>query len=233
MRKICLIALALSIFLPLHARKLYITRHGQVGFPEYHDHEVRETMLTPLGQEQAHLLGIHLKNVQKFNGTILVSPILRTIETGVIIADILGKKVILETGIQEVNRTHHVNGMTLEQIEKRFHGKYIPGRNFSWPWRVTNENPEIWSKRYIREMDRIFKEYSGDLLLVTHGGGVSSMVAELCRRGDLVTRGIGYNCSLFIFELDENDLPVSVTYVINYIPREKITSNHTYPFAKK
>ena len=233
MRKIFIVLLLCAVVLPLYGRRLYITRHGQVGYAEHHDHEAREPKLTPLGIEQAKLLGEHLKTVQKFNGTILVSPILRTIETGVIIADFFGQKVILETGIQEVNRTHHVYGMSLEEIEKRFPGKYIPGKNFTYPWRVVNENPEIWSKRYIREMDRILQEFPGDLLLVTHGGGVSSMVPELCRRGNLSTRGIGYNCSLFIFELDENDLPVKVTYVIDYIPKEKITSNRSYPFASQ
>jgi broad specificity phosphatase PhoE len=234
MRKISLLLFLLLATVPLYARRLYITRHGQVGFSEFRDHELREEKLTPLGRTQADLLGIHLKDVHKFDGTIIVSPILRTVETGVIIADIFGKKVVLDPGIQEVNRTRHVYGMDLAQAEKRFPGKCVPAKNFSHPWRVTNENQEIWTKRYIREMDRILKEYPGDLLLVTHAGGVGAMVPELCRRGGVAhPAGSYYNCALFVIELDGNDHPASVRFFVDYIPRESITSNRSFPFAKK
>jgi broad specificity phosphatase PhoE len=214
---------------PVMARELYIVRHGQVGFKQHYDAEVQEWKLTPLGRQQATWLGKYLREKHRFNGTILVSPILRTIETGVIVADILDKKVTLEPGIQEVNPGDNTRCMTREEIEKRFPGKVIVPENFVHPWRVVNENPEIWKQRYIREMDRILKAHSGDLLLVTHGGGIDSMVGELCRRGNMVKPGLGFNCALFIFTLDEKNMPISVKYAIEYIPREDVTDNRGYP----
>ena len=229
MKKILFILLLLAMVYPVQARKILITRHGQVGFEEYFDHEVKELKLTPLGREQAALLGNYLKNVCQFDGKILVSPILRTVETGVIIGDVLNKKVVLEPGIQEVNTGDNTRCMNIAEFEARFSGKFTTAKNFTHPWRVVNENPEIWRKRYIREMDRILTEYDGDLLLVTHGGGIGSMVHELCRRGNLKVPGLGFNCALFIFELDENNTVLSTKYVIDYIPHADVTDNRGYP----
>ena len=229
MKKLLFVLLILAAVYPVQARKIFITRHGQVGFKEHFDHEVKELKLTPLGQEQAALLGKYLKDVCKFDGKILVSPILRTVETGVIIGDVLDKKVILEPGIQEVNGGNNTRCMNIAELEARFAGKFTTAKNFTHPWRVVNENPDIWRERYIREMDRIFAEYDGDLLLVTHGGGIDSMVAELCKRGNFKKPGLGFNCALFIFELDKNNKPLSTKYVIEYIPEADVTDNRGYP----
>lgn len=232
MKKVLILLLVMLTVAPLYARKIYMTRHGQVGFKEHYDKEVNEMKLTPLGREQAALLGNYLKDVCKFNGRILVSPILRTVETGVIVGDVLGKKVELEPGIQEVNTGSNTRCMNLTEIEARFKDKFIAGKNFTHPWRVVNETPETWCIRYVREMDRILKEYPGDLLLVTHGGGLGSMAPELCKRANVKQPGLGFNCALFIFELDENDKPISAKYAIDYIPKEKITDNRGYPHRK-
>ena len=230
----CLFAVVcLSAMLQLNARNIYIVRHGQSHFKEYYDYEVREPKLTPLGREQALLLGQYLKEKYNFQGTILVSPILRTVETGAVIAGVLNRKIVLEAGIQEVNYGHDRTCMTLAQVEARFPGQVTAPADFTHPWRVVNETKEMWRQRYIREMDRILQSVPGDLLLVTHGGGIVSMVNELCRRGKFRFPGGGYNCALFVFELDENNTPVKVDYSIEYISREKITDNHSFPFRKK
>ena len=233
MKKFMLMIVVAAMVLPVQARFLYITRHGQSAFKEYFDQEINDYTLTPLGREQATLLGQYLKDVCKFNGTILASPFLRTVETAVIAASALDKKVILEPGLQEVNTGDNRHCISFQDIEKRFPGKTVAGKNLVPPWRVVNENPQIWARRYVRELDKILKENPGDLLLVTHAGGVGSLAPELFKRANLPMSGLALNCTLFVFELDENDRPVAGKYIDSYIPKEKITDNRGYLIPRK
>ena len=80
-------------------RRVYVARHGQrpaKGDPR----------LTKLGVEQAAMLAERIKSVGFDGGEIYVSPYLRTVETGVQIAKLFEKKVILTPSIQAVSYTH-------------------------------------------------------------------------------------------------------------------------------
>ena len=69
--------------------------------------------------------------------------------------------------------------------------------------------------------------------MVTHAGGVGSLAPELFKRANLPMSGLALNCTLFVFELDENDRPVAGKYIDSYIPKEKITDNRGYLIPRK
>ena len=216
----------------LAGRTVYITRHGQVGDTEYFDKAVREIKLTPLGKEQAQMLAEYLTDVKKFRGTVCVSPLYRTIETGIYIADRLNGKVILEPGIQEVAPGKTRRGMNWKEIESRFPGKTVSGKVFTDDWRLSQENPAARLVRVSNALDRILSEHRGDLLLVAHAAIVGDLVSSMngrCRTGVSKVKGTAWNCSLFIFELDENDHVIQASYTTEYMPDEKVTSNFRTP----
>lgn len=224
--------LACTILLPLASRTVYVTRHGQVGDRNYFDKAVRDIKLTPLGSEQAELLAKYLTGKLKFNGTIYVSPLYRTIETGVFTAKLINKKVILEPGIQEIAPKQTIRGMTSAEIEARFPGLTIPGKTFTDKWRLSFEDNDARQKRVGDTLNRILSESTGDLLLVGHGGIVGNLVVEFNNRlapGANKIKGIAWNCSLFTFELNDKNEVIRSSYTTEYMPDEKVTNNFRKP----
>ena len=71
--------------------KVYVTRHGQVATDAEYYGDVNyprgDMPLSPLGREQAKLLGERLKK-EGFNGRIFASPFIRTMETAELISEI-------------------------------------------------------------------------------------------------------------------------------------------------
>jgi len=236
MKKFLLAILLFCTVFTLTARTIYITRHGQRGDRRYFDAAVREPKLTPLGVEQATLLARYLKEKCGFNGTILVSPLYRTIETGLPAARLLGKKMILEPGLQEMSPgKKRPRAMTFAEIEERFPGMTVKGSTFVEPWRIFNEDTPARRERTARALDRILREHKGDLLLVAHGATVGDL--RLCLDPRLPegkkVNGKAWNCCLFIYELDENDRPVSCRYTTEYMPDDKVTNNFRAPKVPK
>lgn len=224
-----LLMLALAAF-ALSARTIYITRHGQRGDRRYFDEAVREPKLTPLGVEQATLLAHYLKDKCGFDGEILVSPLLRTLETAQPAAELLNKKIILEPGIQELATSKKpLRGMTFAEIEARFPGLVVKGEAFTEPWRLYNENTDARRERTETALKRILANHKGDLLLVGHGSSVSDLRRCLDAKLGRKVAGISWNCCLFIYELDENDRPVSGRFTTEYLPDEKVTNNFRCP----
>ena len=206
----------------LQARTVYITRHAQK----------QGDKITELGKEQAGLLGTYLAG-KKFNGNIYVSPFFRTIQTGAAIAEKSdGRKVILEPALQEIafGKKHKVMG--LKDIQDRLPGKVVPGKYFTDDWRIGGENNDARLVRVSNMFDRLLKEDKGDILLVSHGGTVISMYKAMNRRlakGVKPVKGIVWNCSLFIFELNDQNQVVSASYTTEYMPDEMLTNNFKAP----
>ena len=95
------LALVFSCIVSVAAeRRIFITRHGQVGDKTCYDAQIGEPTLTPLGEEQAQLLGKYLTQKCGFAGAIVVSPFCRTIQTALPVAAALKTTVILEPGFQ-------------------------------------------------------------------------------------------------------------------------------------
>ena len=236
MKRIGILCLLGCICFSLSARTIYVARHGQVGDRKCYDAVVHERTLTPLGREQAQLLAQYLTETCHFNGTIIVSPLYRTIETSMPTAKLLGKQVILDPGIQEMNRGPKAVGMTFVQIEERFPGMTVKGPAFTEPWRIANEPDDARTERTARALKRILAENPGDLLLVSHGAIVGDIRKLMNRKLPREKRisGTVWNCSLWIYELDDSDQVISARGTTEFMPDEKVTNNnHPGKLAKE
>ncbi len=235
MKKLLLTLLLAALTLPLFARTVYVTRHGQVGdkkFMKVIAKSLKEPTLTPLGIEQAELLAKYLVEKNKFSGDVYVSPIYRTVETGTYTAKLLNKKVVLFPGIQEVARGKTPRGMTLAEIQAAFPDKVIAVKDFKDDWRLSFESNEARHARVASALDKLLAENKNDLLLVSHGGTVGSIVRYFNAKrakGVKAAKGIAWNCSIHKFELDDNNKVTKASYTTEYMPDEKITSNFRMP----
>ena len=236
MKKIfSIILLACSCFI-LEARKIYVTRHAQVGDKNMVHLASREWMITTLGKKQAELLADYLVNVKKFNGTIFVSPFYRTIETGLITAGKLNKKVILEPGIQEIAPHGKGKFMKGAQIAEYFSDQTVPGTTFNDNWRLSHEDNTARQLRVDKAIERILEESTGDILLVSHGGTCSNIVRTFNTKaasGVKPVKGMPWNCALFTFELDTDGKVTSATYTTEYMTDDIVTNNFRTPKVAK
>lgn len=236
MKKWILIFAAITLQLSLSARTIYVTRHGQVGYPMK---EIRETRLTELGVSQAQSLANYLVKDLKFKGNIYVSPFYRTIETASFTGKLLDQKLILEPGIQEV-ATYPVPtppGMSFAKIESYFPGLTVPGKRFVDQWRLCNESHLERNKRVAKVLDIILAEDKGDILFVGHGASVVSLVQALNRKIVLrevrKIKGIAWNCALYIFELNDQDQVTGGKYTTSYMADRDITNNFRCPLIER
>ena len=227
MKKTYIILLLVSAIF-LEARHIYVTRHGQVGYPVK---AISETRLTELGIKQAQQLGRYLTGTRKFNGVIYASPFYRTTETALYTAELLHKKVLLEPGIQEIAQAPKPSprGMTLKEINGYFPGKTLPGKRFADNWRLCGETSQMRFQRVSRALEAILKEEKGDILLVGHGASVNDLVKALNNkrpsRKVKPAKGTVWNCSLFIFELNEKEDVINAEYTTAFMKKEELTNN--------
>ncbi len=235
MKRFLFAALFAALCLPLAARTIYVTRHGQVGDKKYRiqiDKSLKENTLTPLGIEQAELLAEYLVKKNNFAGDIYVSPLYRTVETGSYTAKLLNKKVILFPGIQEIAPKKTPRGMNKAEIENNFPGKTIAGKDFTDNWRLSFESREARQARVNAALDKLLAETTNDLLLVSHGGTVGNIVKYFnakCDKNVNNVQGTVWNCSLFKFEINSGGKVTNALYTTEYLPDEKVTSNFRTP----
>ena len=232
LRRFLLLALAAAGLAATAApRTIYVARHGQVGDKTRYDAQIGEPTLTALGEEQAQLLGKYLTRKCGFAGAIVVSPFCRTIQTALPVAAALKTKVLLEPGVQEVapQAEPAPRGMTLAEIEERFPGRTRPGKTFADNWRLCREDFAARERRVGAALDRVLAEIpEGDILIVTHGGPINSLVRALnARRADGVKsiRNLPWNCCLFVFELDAAGKVAKSRFTTEYLPDTKCTDN--------
>ena len=122
--------------------------------------------------------------------------------------------------------------MGLKDIQDRLPGKVVPGKYFTDDWRIGGENNDARLVRVSNMFDRLLKEDKGDILLVSHGGTVISMYKAMNLRlakGVKPVKGIVWNCSLFILELNDQNQVVSASYTTEYMPDEMLTNNFKAP----
>ncbi len=240
MKKLIYSLVLAVLCLPLAARTIYVTRHGQVGDKKcvlWVDKKLKEPKLTPLGIEQAQLLANYLVKKNNFAGDIYVSPIYRTIETGTYVGKLYNKKVVLFPGIQEIARGKTARGMTFAEIEKALPGKSIAYKTFKNDWRVSNESNEARQLRVNAALDELLAENTkNDILFVAHGGTVGNIVRYFnakFAKGVKRAKGIAWNCSLYKFGLNDEGKVVKASYTTEYMPDEKVTSNFRIPKVPK
>ena len=132
-----------------------LARHGQPALedmPKGANYEFPDGdyVLTPLGREQARLLGKHLKKCG-FQGKVLSSPYARTMETASIAAAVCGLEVTPDPGLQEMRFYPEppCPGLTLAEMRKNY-PNIAPDAVLKHPWMVEKGPEEVqdtlWAK---------------------------------------------------------------------------------------
>ena len=231
----------LFLTVSLQGRTLYITRHGQVGDPAYKAFN-GERALTGLGQQQAKQLGEYLKQ-QNFRGKVYVSPLYRTLQTAMNIADITKSPVLVDPGLQEYSPVLPERnsgkysicneGMQFAEISKYF-PEVSPSKRFVFPWRVMNEPENMRHARSEKTVNAILTETSGDILLVGHSATVKSLMLVLSKRAKQPVKAIPWNCCLITVTLDDNGQVIKYTEDTGkYLKPEQITNNFRTPLVPR
>ena len=150
-----------------------LARHGQPALedmPKGANFEFPDSdyVLTPLGREQARLLGEHLKKCN-FNGKVISSPYARTMETASIAAAVCGLAVTPDPGLQEMRFYPEppCPGLTLEEMRASY-PNIAPDAVLKHPWMVEKGPEEVQDVR-----DRVFP-WLENLIAAPPGRGSAS-----------------------------------------------------------
>ncbi len=210
--------------------KIYFTRHGQVfpfTFMGDEMYERGDHPLTPLGEEQAELLGKRLK-AMGFAGKIYASPFRRTIQTAVAIAKETGCLIYPFPYIHECytndERARVFRGMDIDKIRERF-PCIAPEAQMVFPWFAGKaETPEEVIERVAVGLKQV--EAAGeDCLLVGHGASMNGVRKYF---GVEHPKGMkSWNCGLSCVEKKEGEESFSclMYYNTEHLPYEKISCN--------
>jgi len=213
--------------------RIFITRHGQVADDADYLGDVAypkgDIPLSPLGREQARLLGERLKN-EGFSGVIYSSPFMRTMETAEIIAVEVGAKIIPTPAFHEIFRAEDTVrqfvGKNLAELRRSFSGI---AENVSMPqhwWATKAESAEDVRFRVAIALTEIMSDNTEDVLLVGHGASLSAMCAYLLG-GDNLTPF--YNCSYTLYDSETKRM---IRNDSSHLKIDKMTYNRV-PFLEK
>lgn len=214
---------------------LRITRHGQPAvddMPKGANYELPDNdyVLTPLGREQAELLGERLKK-ENFKGLILSSPYARTMETASIIGAICGVTVTPEPRFQEKLFYDDAvcPGMTLEELRRNY-PNIAPDAVLEYPWIVLKgpECTEDVEKRVLPFLEELIANPPAEeVLLVGHGASVGVATRYLKEKANYTDySGISFNAAVCTFEIsDDGSVKLLAPWNTDHIPVEKVTSN--------
>ena len=192
--------------------------------------------LSALGREQAKLLGEHLKSLG-FQGIILSSPYMRTMETAEIVAEITDCEIIPFAPIREIIRSEQTaksfHGIPLDALREKYQ-RVSPDSRLDYPWwgssAETIEDVYLRVAKCVDEIERLYSKR--DVLFVGHGASVGGLIAAY-GIPRWKSRLLG-NCSLSA--IDPSDVGFRPVYAdCSFIPYEYRTSNFlTYEeFDKK
>lgn len=208
--------------------KIYFTRHGQVIPSEFMGDELYQKSdrpLTPLGEEQAVLLGKKLHEIG-FRGKIYSSPFRRALQTSERIAGETGSVIVPVGWLHECftneESARTFRGMTIEQIRERF-SHIDPEAELSSPWFAGKcETPEEVASRVAGGIPGVIAK-GEDCLFVGHGASM---------RGVRVFFGIDHpkglqtwNCALSEVEAVEGCFTCLRYLDISFFPADKVSSN--------
>ncbi len=206
---------------------LHLTRHGQVD--QKTDHPVGDPHLSPLGREQARLLGERLRALG-FSGRIFSSPYMRTIETANIVAEVAAVPVIPAPEMREYvmrdDQMDSFKGLTLSELADRY-SHVDRSASFVYPWWTSEiETAEVIEERVSPLVDRV-SGGSEDALLVGHGasvGGVHGYILKENAPDRLGSGRPGWNCVLSSFDFTDS-FEVIRLLDTEHLPDDMVTSN--------
>ena len=209
--------------------KVYVTRHGQVATDAEYYGDVNyprgDMPLSPLGREQAKLLGERLKK-EGFNGRIFASPFIRTMETAELISEITGSEIYPTPAFHEIIRSDEgarsLQGSDLDRLKALF-PNVSKNASLVFPWWASKaENNEDVRYRVAHGMNEIMNSFDEDFLVVGHGASVSAVLTFLL--GVPFVSPV-YNCSYSCFDTYTKK---SVINSATHLPYKKITYNSTF-----
>ncbi len=196
--------------------KRYVTRHGQVM--DYRDKSLShlyppgDILLSELGEEQARLLGVRLRELG-FHGRIISSPYRRTLHTSEIIARETGCLITPYAPMREIFKTEgqvrKFRGLTIEEI-RELYDCIDPEAELAYPWwceddgAVRAEDSEKVCERVARGYEEINAKYPDtELLFVGHGASSGALVDVLKIQKKRNVRTMGFNCALSMIDPDD------------------------------
>lgn len=205
----------------------YITRHGQVvSHDESHLYTTGDMPLSQLGREQAKLLGKRLAKA-KFNGHIISSPFLRTLETAELIAEETGSLIFPYGPIHEIIASDSFikkyEPLSYEELRSRF--PHISENSIlEYPWMPekgeTSDDVLVRVSRGVAKIEMLFPDVP--LLYVGHGASAGKLLGiyEIPSQKTATL----FNCSLSA--IDPGNLSFKPIYCdTSHIPYEMTTSN--------
>ncbi len=196
--------------------KHYVTRHGQVISPEdrkftNHLYPPGDIILSELGEEQARLLGVRMRELG-FSGRIIASPYRRTLRTAELIARETGSVIVPYAPIREVFKTEEsaqkFRGMTMEEIRKMF-GHIDEQATLDDLWWCGDdgtahaESSDDVRARVAVGYEKICEKYPDtDLLFVGHGASVGGLFRAIPVTRQKKVYTMSYNCSITMVDTE-------------------------------
>ncbi len=209
--------------------KIYVTRHGQVSEnAEYLNGDVGlpkgEVPLSEIGREQSTLLGGQLKKMG-FSGKIHASPLLRTMETAELVAQVTGSTIVPTPWMHEIfgdqASLDEYQGVPLEELKKRFpHLDENATMEYPW-WPTVAESHEDVRQRVVAGIEDLLqkKDTDEEVLLVGHGASTGAANIYL----DLKRGGMLWNCCLGLYDTKNPEQNFGKN--ICFLPGDKVTAN--------
>ncbi|MGF7057463.1 histidine phosphatase family protein [Brassicibacter mesophilus] len=158
--------------------KIIIVQHCQ---SEHHINNLSggwtDTPLTDFGREQANLIGTRLKKETNGEGYVLYSSdLMRAKQTAEIVGSHLDINIIEESGLREIN-TGIAAGKTKNWVRKNENPRLKEGYDMDYLAFSDGETPREFYKRICECMEKIYTFEEKNMLVVTHGGAVSNILA--------------------------------------------------------
>ena len=211
--------------------RIFVTRHGQVAeTAEYINGDVGlpkgEVPLSEMGRQQSTLLGKALIK-EKFQGVILASPLLRTMETAELIAQETGSLIYPTPWMHEIfsdeESLKEYEGCDLEQLREYF-PHIAPDATLVHPWWPKQvENHDDVRQRVVAGIDELLKRSDTDeeYLLVGHGASTGAANIYL----DLRKSGMLWNCCYGRY--DSKHPETRMGKYIGFLPGNMVSANKT------
>lgn len=160
-------------------KRLYLVRHGQTSWNlEGRTQGNKDSNLTPLGLEQAELLGQRLSKVQL--DAIYCSPLKRAYSTAQVIANMQNLDCILDNRLMEMSFGEW-EGLTHAEIEQNYPENFKSWRKEPHIAKIPKgETIEIAQKRMVEFVnDRIIESNNNTFLIVSHGTTIRLLLLHL------------------------------------------------------
>ena len=158
--------------------KIILVQHCQ---SEHHTNNLSggwtDTPLTDFGREQANLIGVRLKKEIYDDECVLYSSdLMRAKQTAEIIGNHLNLNIIEESRLREIN-TGIAAGKTKDWVKENENPRLKEGFDIDYLAFETGETMRQFLKRVCECMDKIYTSEKSNILIVTHGGTLSNILA--------------------------------------------------------